>query len=451
MKAVVVGGGISGLAAAYRLRGAGCAVVVLEAEARPGGKIRTEHADGYTLEHGPNGFLDTRTPVLELARDVGLGARLLQADEAAKARFLFLRGRLRVLPHGPGDFLTSNILSPRGRARVLMEPLVPARKDDADESVYDFAARRIGDEAARTLVDAMVTGVYAGDAKRLSLPAAFPRMRELERRYGGLVKGMIKGRKERRGGGGPAGPGGRLTSFPDGLGELVSTVAASLGDVVQCGRPAARLVRVRHGWRVEAAGGEPIEADAVVLACPTSVQARLLGPLAPAAVAPLEAVRYAPVGVAAFGFRAADLPRPLDGFGYLVPSMERRQVLGVLWSSTIFRGRAPEGHALLRVIFGGAHRPDLLSLGDADLQATLLADVAEALGGPLPAPAFARIVRWPEGIPQYDLGHLDRVRAAEAAIAALDGIHLAGNGLYGVSLADCVARADALPGLVLRA
>jgi len=447
VKVVVVGGGISGLAAAWRLRERGLDVVVLEASDRAGGKIKTERAGEWLVEHGPNGFLDSRRPVLELARDVGLGAELVPADDRAEHRYLFLRGELRAVPHSPPAFLRSNLLSRRGRLRMLAEPLVPPRRSETDESVYDFAARRIGPEAASSLVDPMVTGVYAGDVRQLSLRAAFPRLHALEMDHGGLVRGMLARRKQSTGG--PSGPGGRLTSFDGGMSAFIDALAGGLGEAVQTGRPATAIERSDGGWRVSAAGGDPIACEAVALCTPTDVSARLLGPLAPAATAPLDAVPYAPAAVVAVGYRTIDLPRPLDGFGYLVPSGEGRRVLGVVWSSTLFSHRAPNDHALLRVIVGGAHHPELLGLDDAALLGVVREELRATLG-PLPDPAFSRIVRWPRAIPQYTLGHTDRLRAAEAAIASHGGLFLGGNGLYGVSLADCVARADALPDLVLK-
>ncbi len=447
MKVAIVGGGISGLSAAWRLREGGAEVVVLEADDRPGGKIGGEAAGGWLAERGPNGFLDSRLPVLQLAKDVGLEDQLVRASEAAEHRFLFLRGELRAIPTSPPKFLKSNLLPFGARMRMLREPFVPARRDSPEESVYDFAARRIGPEAAETLVDPMVTGVYAGDVRKLSLPAAFPKLYTLEKEHGGLFRGMLAKRKE-KGAGGPSGPAGRLTSFAGGLSLFTDTMAKGLP--VQTGRPATGVSREGDTWVVAAAGGDPVRADAVVFCTPTDVTARLVGGIAPAAVEPLLGVPYAPAGVVAVGYRVEDLPRPLDGFGYLIPSREGRRLLGVLWSSTLFPGRAPEGHALLRVIIGGARSPELLDLADDDLLTVVTEELRITLGGALPAPAFQRIVRWPRGIPQYTLGHLDRVAAAEEALAAWPGLYLGGNGLYGVSLADCVARADALPRILLR-
>ncbi|MCA9540050.1 MAG: protoporphyrinogen oxidase, partial [Myxococcales bacterium] len=264
MKVAVIGGGISGLAAAYRLRRAEHEVVVLEAAARAGGKVFSERVDGFLVEHGPNGFLDARLAAVRLARDVGLGGRMVAANEAASRRFLFSNGALRPVPLSPPAFLKTDLLSTKGKLRLLSEPLVPPRKVAGDESVFDFAARRIGPEAAEMLVDPMVAGIYAGDPRRLSLPAAFPRLRTLEEEHGGLVRGMIAGMAQKRGQrGGPGGPGGQLTSFPGGMSELIDGLVAALDPgAVQTGRPVSAISRRSdRGWRVTAAGGDALDVD----------------------------------------------------------------------------------------------------------------------------------------------------------------------------------------------
>lgn len=455
MKVTVIGAGISGLATAYRLLEAGAEPILVEAEPRVGGKIFSEAADGFLIEHGPNGVLDSRPAFTQLARDLGMGERLMPASDAAHHRYLYLRGQLRALPGGPKDFFLGDILSWRGKARMALEPFIPGRRRGPDESVFDFASRRVGVEAARTLIDPMVTGVFAGDAQRLSLPAAFPRLRKLEDEHGGLVRGMVatmRARRKEQGAkaGGPAGPGGTLTSFPGGLSEMTATLADRLPDV-RTGAPVSGLqAREGGGWRVTAAGMDPIDSDAVVFAAPTPVIAQLVGGFAPKAAEALNGIRYSPAAVIAYGVKADQLPRPLDGFGFLVPSFEHRKVLGVLWTSSIFAHRAPAGHAMLRIIVGGARSPELLGLDDASLLAVIKSELEITFGAAMPDPVFSRIIRWPAGIPQYELGHLARREAAERALRPHKGLYLGGNGLYGVSVAECIARGDALVGPVMR-
>ena len=444
MKIGVIGGGISGLAAAYRLRQAGHDVLVMEAGRNTGGKIHSEQVDGFVVEHGPNGYLSSRLPQARLIRDLGLEAKVQPAEAAAKRRYVFMRGALRVIPSDPKTLLKTDVISTRGRIQMAFEPLIPKLKEDIDESVYDFATRRFGEEAAEVLVDPMVTGIYAGNARALSLRASFPTLHAFEQRNGSVLGGAIV--KKLRG---ESGPRGHLTSLKGGMSTLIEALHRILGNnTVLVNHPIRRVRKMPRGWRVFSKGNAPQTFDCLVFATPTYVTAKLIGPHAPGAARPLRAIKYAPVGVVALGFREGTLPRALDGFGYLIPSSERRKILGVLWPSTIFSGRAPAGFELIRTMVGGAWNPEVLDLSDEALQRMVLSELGATLGGPMPDPVFSRIIRWPQGIPQYTIGHLDRVAAAEAAVAQLPNVHLVGNGLYGVSTSDCAARAEALPGLI---
>jgi len=451
MKVVVIGGGISGLSAGFRLMQAGADVTVIEGDARPGGKIRTELVDGFLVEHGPNGFLDSRQPVLDLVRELRLDNQLIRANPEAAKRYLFARGALRAVPGGPLSLLATRLLTARGLLRLLREPFVePRREWETDETVFDFAARRIGREAATVLVDAMVTGVYAGDSRALSLRAAFPRMFELERTYGGLVRALIALMRARKAKAGSAsGPGGTLTSFPEGLETLVRALVRRLEDRVITGRAARALVRRGETWQVLVDGDDSLTCDAVVLSTPAAAAADLLGPHAGRAADVLRRIPYNPAAVVAFGYPPGTLPRPLDGFGFLVPAAEQRRILGSVWCSSLFPNRSTKGRALMRSIIGGARHPELVAEPDETLAPMVMAELSVILGGAMPAPAFQRIIRWPQAIPQYTVGHLERVAAVEAAVGELPGVHLATNALYGVSLADCIARAEKLPERVL--
>jgi oxygen-dependent protoporphyrinogen oxidase len=457
---IVVGGGPSGLVLGRELltRGAQTVdVTVYEGQMHPGGKAWTEREDGYVIERGPEGFLDSAPATLALARDVGLGERLLPASDRAARRYVFARGALRPVPTNPVAFFASGLLSPAGRLAVLGEPF-RARSQGGDETVAAFARRRLGREAAATLVGAMVRGVYAGDAESLSMPSAFPRLAALEREHGSLVKALValrfsklgEGPGSAGGRGGPAGPSGRLTSFAGGMAELAEALAATLGGRFVLGRPAVAVSRVGAGWRVEFADGRSEFCDAVALATEPWRASRLVAGVGGGLGAVLGEIRAAPVVVVALGFVSYDIRQPLDGFGFLVPPDEPLRMLGCLWSSATFAHRAPPGRELLRVMLGGSRDAPVLDLPDDRLVRLVLGELDRTMGlrG---SPHLIRIIRWPTGIPQYTLGHGERLARIGRELERLPGLYLLGNGYRGIALNDCVVSARATADAILAA
>jgi len=452
VRIVIVGGGISGLALAYRLeqRLPNAAILVLEAAPRVGGKIETTARDGFRVENGPNGFLDTKPTTLALCQELGLTPQLLPASESAgRNRYLFLNGKLQLLPNSFFSFVTSRSLSWRAKYRLLTERFRKARLD-GDESVDSFARRRAGDEIADNLADAMVTGIYAGDPKLLSLPASFPRLATFEREHGSVLRGMTAAAKQRRAAaavqGKPYQRGGKMWSLADGLGTLVEALRERLRKPPLTGVAVRRLARTDTGWRVygEGDGDDRWDADAVVLTCPAYEQAALLADLDPELAERVGGIAYNRVAVVALGYRASDIPLSLDGFGYLSPQRERRDVLGVQWCSSIFPGRrAPDGTVLLRAMCGGWHRGEMVDWDDERLLRAVRDEFAAAMGLRA-APLFHQIVRWRQAIPQYHVGHLARVAWIEERAARHAGLYLAGNAYRGVALNDCVEQASAL-------
>ncbi len=447
---VVCGGGISGLALAFLARQRGVRdVVVAEAGERPGGKIQTEWRDGFCCEWGPQGFLDNVPETLALAASLGLEGELVRADDAAADRFIVREGRLRRVPLSPPAFLTSDVLSLPGRLRVLLEPF--QRRGDDEQSVLEFASRRIGVEAAEVLVDAMVTGVYAGDPARLSLAATFPKMHAMEREYGSLVRAMLA--KRRNGdGGGPAGPGGTLTTLRRGMQQLTDALAGALGERVLLRSPVERIERTNGRFAVRLAGGSELAARQAAVALPPGAAATALQTLLPAnAVAALRAIPYAKVAVVMTGYRG---PRPFRhparGFGFLVPGRERSRILGSIFCDATFPGQAPPGATLLRTLLGGARDGDALNLSDKDLLAAVRGELNRYLGGD-PAPDFVHVIRHEYGIPQYTLGHLGRLAEVEGAAEAVPGLHVLGNGFHGVAANACVVEAGRIADRVARA
>jgi oxygen-dependent protoporphyrinogen oxidase len=452
----VVGGGIAGLSVAYELREraarveGGLEVVCLEHAPRPGGNIRTDHVDGFTCEWGPNGFLDNSPPTLELVRRLGLDGRLLVSNQAAATRFIFRDGKLRKLPGGALSFVTSDVLTWPGKLSVFGEPFRRAKRDDEDESVFSFASRRIGREAARVLVDAMVTGIYAGDSSTLSLEATFPKMYRMERDHGGLVKAMFARKRGTQGsGGGPAGPGGTLTSFRGGLEEFPAALALAVGDSFRPGVGARAVADMGvRGFRVQASEGAPVDADSVVLACPSWHAAEMVREMDGALAATLAAIPSASLAVVHLGYALEDLPAPPDGFGFLIPRGEGVRTLGTLWSSSIFHHRAPDGHVLLTSMIGGARDPEAVGLSDAVLLSAVRADLKATMGIEK-EPRFVRIFRHPRGIPQYTLGHPKRMATVDARLAAHPGLFVCGNSYRGIAVNACVAEAPQIAEAVL--
>jgi oxygen-dependent protoporphyrinogen oxidase len=450
----VVGGGIAGLAVTFELMqrservGHGLDVRCLEATDRPGGNIRTDREAGFLYEWGATGFLDNSPATTTLVRRVGLEPRMLKAREQAARRFIFRKGRLREVPTGPQAFLTSSVLSPWGKLRVLCEPLVPPRRSPETESVFAFAARRIGTPAARVLVDAMVSGVYAGDARRLELESTFPVMAEMESEHGGLFRAMLAKRKQSKTTGkttgGPAGPGGTLTSFRDGLQDLIDSLADSLGPRLCLNCPVVRVSDLGvRGFRVHLREGAPLDVDAVVIACPAWHSAPMVESMDGELADALHHVPSAGLAVVHLGYRTEAVGRVPEGFGFLIPRGQGPRILGVLWPSSIFPGRAPDGSLLMTVMTGGAHDPQAVELDDPSLVRMVREDLRATLGVHAD-PYFVKIIRHARGIPQYTLGHRHRLERIERRLAGLPGLWIAGNSLRGVSINACVDEAPAV-------
>lgn len=433
MKIAVIGGGVGGLVAARSLVRAGIDAHVFEAAPRAGGVVGTSAIDGYVREHAASSFLGgPGDGAYALCRE--LGVAVVKASPRARARWIYLDGKLRALPRSPLDLVTSDLLTWRGKLDLLREPFRPAGTGD-DESVHAFAARRFGAEAARAIVSPFVTWVHAGDAHELSLPSGFPRLATLDV-GGGVVRGVLaqaaRGLGSRLRGVTPARtPRGRWAPR-GGLGALVDALAGELGARLQLG---ARVTRIEP-----AGGGVRIDGtlwDGAVLAIPAEDAGALVA--APDFANRLAAFHRAPVALVYLGFAVAAVPRASDGFGLLVAQGEDVRVLGVMFESTLWPDRAPAGHVLLRCLFGGGRDPAAARLDDAELIAQAVCDVGVVLGARA-TPTHTSVMRWPRGMAQYTLGHRDRVRDA-VALARRQRIVLAGADYRGPGLNELCADA----------
>ncbi|AKQ68795.1 Protoporphyrinogen IX oxidase, aerobic, HemY [Myxococcus hansupus] len=448
MNVAVVGGGISGLAVAHRLRSRGTDAVLLETSGRLGGAVGTHARDGYLVEQGPNSFLDREPATRELAAALNLEGRIRVADPLAKRRYVYTRGRLRSVPSSPPAFLASDILPLGARLRVAGELFSGRAPTGIDESLAEFGRRHLGRTATQVLLDAVQTGIYAGDVEQLSVAATFPMLVDLERKHRSLILGAIRAQQVQRralSAGGTPKLSGALSTFDGGLQVLIDALATSLGDAAHVGAQVECLTRVDGGWKlmVEERGQRAeLSASQVVLAVPAHVAAELLRPLDDALAAQVARIDYAPIAVVHLGFDAGTLPAP-DGFGFLVPSGEKRRLLGAIHASTTFPFRVEGGRVLYTCMVGGARQPELVRQDEAALAALALEEL-RALAGVTAQPTFTQVYRWQRGIPQYNVGHLERMAGIDAALQRWPGLHLAGNAYKGIGLNDCIRNAARL-------
>ncbi len=441
---LVIGAGISGLTAAFRLRRAGLSVEVIEASGRVGGAIETHSEAGFRFELGPNTVLENHPAVSELLRDAGLddeaNREKVVASPAAKRRYLWKGDHLEPLPGGPPGLLLTRLFSLGGKLRLLREPWIRRRSAaeiaaEPDETVAAFVRRRLGGELLDYAVGPFVSGVYAGDPERLAVRWAVPKICALEQDHGSLIRGALAQRK------GPS-PGGAMFSFRDGLETLPRRLAQEIGGV-RTGVSAMSVARNEKGFLVETSDG-PMRARRVVLAVPADVTARLLDEATEGKSRTFAEIPYAPVAVVALGVAREQIAHPLDGFGFLAPRRENLRLLGCLFPSTIFPERAPAGHVALSAFLGGRTDPGIVdpSIWSDD---RLLGLVQKELGRALGLsgrPKVAIIRRWPRAIPQYEVGHGRFVALAQEIEHELPGLRLAGNFQSGVSVPDCIRNAD---------
>lgn len=438
---VVLGAGISGLAAADALVRAGRNVLVLDRSSTPGGRIRTEHRSGFLVEHGPNSMVSPAPAAESLIGSLGLSDESIDKGAEVRHRYLVRDGRAHALPLDPLGFFSSGFFSVRGRLRLLAEPFISPRT--GDESVADFVRRRFGPELLDYVFDPLVGGLYAGDPRRLSATALFPRLKQLEARHGSIIRGALakwlagldaRFDPRRR----------QLFSFRDGMAALPLRLAAGLGARLRSGvRVEAANPSAGGGFRLtlrSAAGVSQLHAAGLVVALPAYAAARVLEPLSIAAAQALSTVGHPPLAVVALGYQRRRVAHPLDGLGLLTPTIERRSVLGLLFSSTLFAGRAPDDHVLLTAYVGGARQPALAQLPRKDLLA-LVRKEADALLGASSEPVFESVHYWRFGLPQPDMEHARRIEALQNLEREWPGLVVTGNYTAGVSTVACIEAA----------
>lgn len=465
----MIGGGLSGLTAAHRIMERAkqsrkaIELVLLEAKDRIGGAIWTNRGDGFTLEGGADSFITNKPWGVELCRELGLEEQLISPDPEHRRSFVVRQGRLLPVPEGfvlmapnrLGPILTTPILSWRGKLRMLLDLVLPRRDHDehGDESLASFVKRRLGREALDRLVQPLVGGIYTADPNELSLEATLPQFVKMEREHRSLILAALSQVREARSAERFASGAryGLFVTLPQGMDTLPRTLAAALPDgTVRTSTPVRRIHRPDSvsPWRIELLSGLPIEASAVVLATEAHAAARLVDGFDPDLALQLRAIPYASSVVANVAYRRDQVAHPLDGFGVVVPAIEGRSILAISFLSVKFPSRAPAGTVLLRVFVGGATQPDLYEYDDARIGQIIRQELGDLLGT-FGDPLFLQVGRHPRAMPQYTLGHLDRVAAIRERLARHPRMIMTGNAFDGVGIPDCIRGARAAADAVL--
>jgi oxygen-dependent protoporphyrinogen oxidase len=462
---IIIGAGISGLAAAAWLDAAGLRVLVLESALQSGGVMRSERIDDFLIETGPNSLLETTPHIGELIALAGIQNQVVYPGGAGSKRYILRGGKIIPLPMNPLAFLSTPLFSLKAKLRLLQEPFIKPVPATTEESIADFVRRRIGQEFLDYAINPFVAGVYAGDPKQLSVRAAFPKLYDLEQNYGSLIRGALRGRKERAARPEKAKDRARMLSFREGMGALPAALRSRLAEKVRLGVSNVQISQTAdasfsfrekekeaaQNWRVtfvsepdqskeQKSPRHEIYAQHVIVAVPAYVVSSLFADEPSRRFAALRDVVYAPVAVVATGFRRDRVAHPLDGFGFLVPENEKRQMLGTLWNSTLFPKRAPKEHVLMTTFVGGMRQPALVNLDDKNLRQLVLYDLSDLIGTK-GSPDFIHIRRYQRAIPQYLLGHQRFVDLMSEAERDFPGLHLATNYRGGVSVADCIKQA----------
>jgi len=443
----IVGGGISGLSAAWELQKRDVPWVLLEAGPRVGGVIRTEEKDGFLLEGGPDSILAQKPEGVALCRELGLGDRLIPTNPELKAVYILREGRLHALPEGMMlavptkalPFLRSGLFSWPGKLRMGLDLVRPGLQENGDESIATFLRRRFGQEAVERLGEPLLAGIHAGDPERLSILATFPRFRELEAKHGSLVRGMWAAPRPRPKPG--ARPRAAFYSLRGGLRELVDALVKRLPPgSIRTGARVRSVAREADGYAIGLEGGESVQASGVIVAAPGPRIAPALEGLLPDVSRSLAAIPFASSATVLLGYRREDVTHPLDGYGMVIPRTEGLRTTALSFVSTKFAHRAPEGHVLLRGFLGGVRDGGVLDLSDEEMVETVRREMTPVLGLKS-EPVLARIFRWPGGTPQLEVGHLERMRDVERAVGEVPGLHLTGAGVWSTGIPDSVADA----------
>lgn len=473
-KVVIIGAGIGGLSAALNLeqkamlKGKGLEIVLLERKERIGGNIRSEKADGFLIEGGPDCFLSEKPWTMELCKKLGLADKFLPTNEANKKTFVLSGGKLHDLPEGVilmiptkvMPFLKSSLISWPGKIRMGLEFFIPKKKGKEDESLGDFVTRRLGKEALDKIAEPLIAGIHGGSPSTMSVRASFPKFVQMEEQYGSLIKGMLakmrkmqgarktaasKGSKGAGGAGAAGGPKLRMTMFmtlKDGLSELVEKIVERLEmTTIKTGVSVSRVEACDAGYRVIIEGGEVIDCDSVIVATPAYAASGIVEEIDKELGSLLNSIPYVSTATVSLGFKKSDIKMDLNGFGFVIPKQENKRIMAASWVSVKFPYRAPDDSVLIRCFVGGAKNEEMVFLSDEKIAQVVKEDLKDIMGIEA-EPVVRRIFRWHKAMPQYTIGHEERVAALEARADKYPGLYLSGSAYHGVGISDCIRMGE---------
>ena len=443
-KVVILGAGISGLAAAHWLTKENVDVTVIEKKSEAGGAMISRKENGYLIDYGPNSGLETSPLIKQIVDEVGLSDEMIYANEEGSKRYILRNGVLHALPTSPPAFLKTKLFSTKGKLRLFAEPFIGKSNDGYYQSISEFVRRRLGQEFLDYAINPFVAGVFAGNPDKLSVKSAFPKLYRLEELYGGLVKGMIKGAKERKQNAEKSKQNAKMFSFKNGMQSFPEAIAKNLGDKVLFNSEITKIEKQNENYKIYFKQNEienQIEADIIISTLPASKTAEIFGVLDENLAKHLNEIYYPPVMVLFLGYNKNAVKQPLDGFGFLIPEKEKKSFLGAIWSSVIFKERSEEDKAAFTLFIGGARSPELFELGRNELVNKVLSEFNEIMGIE-EAPVFIKEMMWQKAIPQYNLGYIEHENYFDEFENKFKGIILSGNYRGGISVGDCIKNSE---------
>jgi oxygen-dependent protoporphyrinogen oxidase len=442
----VIGGGISGLASAWWLKKEGFSVTVFERDADLGGTMKTIRKDGWLIETGPNSALETTPLIKTLIDDINLANEMVYANPAGKNRYIVRNGALHPLPMSPGKFVTSRLWSLAGKIRLLKEPFIG--RASKEETIAEFVERRLGREILDYAINPFVAGIFAGAPELLSVRAAFPKLYALEKKYGGLIRGQFSGARERKKRGEVAKDRAQMFSFRNGMQIFPAAIGSMLGSDVRTSSVVEEISydesMQKYSIRYSSNGTVQTHVtESVIFAVPADIAAQLIGTFDLSLASAVKEIVYPPVAEVFVGYKKEQVSLPLDGFGFLIPEKEKRSILGVIWSSSLFEGRAPEGCVAFTVFVGGSRQPQHARWDDDKILAAVNNELRELMGVS-GEPVIHHISRWERAIPQYYIGHLQIVDQIDRFEERHPGLFISGNFRNGISVGDCIIQSDSI-------